>query len=470
MQHCFFSILASMYKQLLPTVPSTDSQLSRHIHAFFRKGIAQTVAINPDMSDSDSDQQEAEPFVKDVQTVVGDWNVNVTLMDQQEAQPFVRDVQTVVGDWNRNITLIDQELPEDTVSDDPDNFVPPKLLAQFEQSRAFLHDSAEYSWLLSQIKTLSKLESEAGTMMEIRRTILAAVDRHTSSASRVERSLHLLLPWEPFQFLKLQFTHATSLPPLESVIVISGSSAKPYATTCGEYVRLIWPAHGQEALNIAQQRADQSAVLEDPYHLDTSSTTFEISGDYLRSIEVAEVLVWLAVACRASESPSSIALCKPYLRQDRGSSLTFRLDYKMSHITAGSSSDCWHDMFRNPVIAFGYPVPTREHEKEVGLEVSTSMLSVLSRATWATVFGGVAVLKGWCTLATVAAKVKESVIWHFVANHTGGRIPYPQEPQTDQFSISDAFFPGVRHFVAWTESAKLLIGKSTSAKHRPLSI
>lgn len=77
----------------------------------------------------------------------------------------------------------------------------------------------------------------------------------------------------------------------------------------------------------------------------------------------------------------------------------------MSEITARSSSDRWHVMFRNPVIAFGSPVPAREHEKEVGLEVTTSMLSVVSRATWATVFAGVAVLKGWCTMATVSAKV-----------------------------------------------------------------
>jgi hypothetical protein len=127
-------------------------------------------------------------------------------------------------------------------------------------------------------------------------------------------------------------------------------------------------------------------------------------------------------------------------------------------------------MFRNPVIAFGYPVPAREHEKEVGLEVSISMLSALSRATWATVFGGVTVLKGWCTMATVAAKVGKSVIWHFVANHSGHRMSYPQTPQTDLFSISDVLFSGARHLVAWTGSAKLIIGKSTSASHRLVSI
>lgn len=135
-----------------------------------------TVGPDPDTSDSDSGHHEPEPFV--------------------------RDVQAAVGDWNRNVTPGDLEPLLAILSDSLDEFVPSKVLVQFEQSRAFLHDSAEYGWLLPLIRALRVKATQGKTLVEIRRTMLDAIDRNASSVNCSERTLHSSLPWNPFQFLK----------------------------------------------------------------------------------------------------------------------------------------------------------------------------------------------------------------------------------------------------------------------------
>jgi hypothetical protein len=393
--------------------------------------------------------------------------------DKGADRPYTKNTRAAPDDFE--LTPADQELPEENASDGHGNPSTHELLAQsVEQSRVILHRSTDYSWLLSQIETLGKSHDGLTTTRDLRRAMLNFIDRTANPLSSGRRILRVALPWEPLQFLKSQFPYATELPPLESVITISGSSITPYATTCGEYVRLIWPRYGQEALTIAQDRIDQLAALKSE-HLSGDRvplTTFQISGSGLRLIEIAEALIWLAVACRASgnsKSTLSIQSCKPRIETDQTLPLTFRIELETEDILNGGVSDCWQDMFRNPVVALGYPVPKRSHN-ELGLEVTTSMLRVLSRAARATVFGGVVVLKGWSTMAMVVAKIKESVMWHFVCNQTGDRIAYPQNQQTEPLSITEAFSPESRHFVGWTNSADIIIGESLYTRSCLLSV
>jgi hypothetical protein len=390
-------------------------------------------------SDSRTDtkfRRDIEGFFENFsQVTVTQSEIDTTDIDQ-EREPYIKDTKAIIDDWNT--TLADQDVPEEPSSGEL------------------------YGWLLSQMMNPGRYDYQSDTKAYIRRTILDALDLEKGSSIPMEQALQVVLPWDPYWFMKSQFPDTTELPPLESVVTICGSSVKPYATTCGEYVQLVWPTYGREALQIVQDKVNRIADLEPTLHPLGALTVFVVKGDYLRSTEVAEVLIWLAIACRASDLPSTIACCRPQLRRFNGVPLTFRLDYDLSEVTTGNPSECWHAMFKNPVIAFEYPVPARSHQEELGLEVTTSMLSALSRASWATVFGGIVVLKGWCTMATMVAKMGESVIWHFAANHNGDRMPYPQRFPEETFAISEAFFPGARHFVAWTQSAKLLTGKLAS--------
>jgi hypothetical protein len=119
-------------------------------------------------------------------------------------------------------------------------------------------------------------------------------------------------------------------------------------------------------------------------------------------------------------------------------------------------------MFKNPVLAFGYPVPTRTHG-EVGLEMSAPMLATVGRAPWATIFDGGLVQKDFSTMAIAVKKVGSSILWHFMAKKNGDRSAYHERDCNAGIpSFEEAFFPGGRHFIAWTADAELLVGKQAA--------
>lgn len=340
----------------------------------------------------------------------------------------------------------------------------PESLAEFQSHEAFLLESAEYKWLRHQLETLTSLDHVGKTLWQVQHTLLSAMPdvRRLVSVSNVE--LRLMLDWHPMQFLEEQFPSATTLPPLASVITICGSSSKPYASTCGDYIMQTWPIYGKRALSMAQTCIDEALDgPKIPMRIMVPQSEFRMFGSQLEVLEMAEVLIWLAVACQSASSLDSMQLCEPELRQDEASAtIAFHLQLRKSNIVFNEEASCWRKMFKNPVIALGYPVPVRAYN-EVGLEMSAQMLPVLGRTTWATIFEGGLVLKGFSTMLVAVNRISSSVLWHFMSKANGERIAYHDRGcKAGLQSVSEAFLTGNRHFVAWTATAALRVGEWTA--------
>jgi hypothetical protein len=116
-------------------------------------------------------------------------------------------------------------------------------------------------------------------------------------------------------------------------------------------------------------------------------------------------------------------------------------------------------MFRNPTVAYGYPIPVRNND-ENGLEVSLSIMACLGATPWVIDYSRTLFLKGFCSLLAPMMQVGQSIIWHFLLQIDGKRMSYNQGlalgPMTD--GISWPLLGQSRHFVGWTPAAQILAG------------
>lgn len=199
--------------------------------------------------------------------------------------------------------------------------------------------------------------------------------------------------------------------------------------------------------------------------LDNESSCFVISGSPMFVVSATEAVVWLASACRASTTPDSIQSCRlesnEVLAGEHDGAFVANTVISDLGMNLGSSTgNCWHAMFRNPVVVEWCPVPARTSE-EKGLELSVELMLSLAQISWATVYMGVLMLKGFATLLTPTLKVGSSVIWHLTTNLHGERQSYNDGLQLSHIqTIDEAIFDGARHFVGWLKSAEYLVGMS----------
>ena len=144
-------------------------------------------------------------------------------------------------------------------------------------------------------------------------------------------------------------------------------------------------------------------------------------------------------------------------------SLKIAFDYpEIETVTAKDEPEtnarCWHQMFRNPTVAYGYPIPLRHGER--GLEVSLSIMTCLGATSWAIEFNQTLFLKGFCSLFVPMMVIGQSIIWHFLLQGDRSRISYNQglalEPVPTDISVPS--LQDRRHFVGWTSPASIIAG------------
>jgi hypothetical protein len=285
-------------------------------------------------------------------------------------------------------------------------------------------------------------------------------------------NLAMDLAWSPRSFLREQYGHLPATPRLGSVITLSGATGHIYATTVEDYIRATWPRYGQLVLCMVQDALD---CQKDTYQTDTNRFALSIHfpsdrtkviaiGHALFISSAAEILIWLSTSCRASTETNQTQACRMRLGKgvESWADLTFATELEIVEnieIDHSLNATCWHGMFRNPVIAHNYPTPHRMPQ-EVGLELSLDLMLSLARTFWAAIYDGVLLLKGFNTLLTPTLKIGDSVIWHLTVDRSGDRLSYNAGVGSSCLhSIGEAIFDGARHFVGWTTSANLLVGK-----------
>lgn len=212
-----------------------------------------------------------------------------------------------------------------------------------------------------------------------------------------------------------------------------------------------------------------------------SGLVIEANGTSSSIAETGEQLAWLGAALRSSPFESGLAFSTPNMRCTKvEASDSLWLEPRKSDNPDGfcrihfeidggkeydrqSEGQCWHNIFRNPVVAKGYPISKRP-ERNTGIEMSLSIMAALAQARRITTFGGKLFIKGFNTMLVPTRCVNDMVIWHMVFNNDGSNISY-EDPRVSKIQglyprgISVFNLETARHVLGWCSNAENYTGK-----------
>ncbi len=304
--------------------------------------------------------------------------------------------------------------------------------------------------------------------------------------------------WDILGFMEDQFRE-NDFPnsALGPVVTIIGSAQHAQATTCSEYIRLNWPAHGSKVLGALQDalkstsrksqlsivaRVDDGSVFDDGASSRHAELEFNVTHGYcfinIKSgtpdiiVDVVQQLAWMGSALRTS-SDDRVQYCEPKLERalkaEGSEPAMFNVTYEMSSLGEEDRS-CWFPLFTNPVIARGFPVPKRENGEQ-GLEVPLEMMAALGGARYVTAFEGGLVLKGFSTMFVPIQRHKQSIQWHLIQHSDGERMLYRQlgneclrRAMLDE--VNHESLRTTRAFLGWWKSSETHLGTGDSAYDR----
>lgn len=119
------------------------------------------------------------------------------------------------------------------------------------------------------------------------------------------------------------------------------------------------------------------------------------------------------------------------------------------------NGECWHKMFRNPVVVWGYPIPRRpELETGTGLEIPLDMLVALADAHGVAEFDDKTFIKGYSGMLVPTKQVADMVLWHLLLNEDGTRISYTDCRIEALEHIRPTGLRQARHILGWVSHAR----------------
>jgi hypothetical protein len=171
------------------------------------------------------------------------------------------------------------------------------------------------------------------------------------------------------------------------------------------------------------------------------------SRDYI--VQAVQQLAWIGAALQLSDT-GAIQHNDTTLKQDAQG--VFTVLYTRAMPTEEETL-CWVPLFRNPVIARGFPIPYRGNG-EIGLESPIDILASLIGATNSVDFQDGLLLKGFSSLLVPVKLTGDSIQWHLVVNRSGKRIKYSEAdvycPTRLPLSvINRQTLKNTRAFLAW---------------------
>jgi hypothetical protein len=185
--------------------------------------------------------------------------------------------------------------------------------------------------------------------------------------------------------------------------------------------------------------------------------------------EIAEQIGWLGAAIRASHKRSGVSISSPRIRTfpppkhgDSASSCVFEflIDGAIEY-PDNRDGQCWHLLFRNPVVVRGYPIPRRERYNS-GLEIPLNMMSGLSESPRLNEFLGSYFLKGFSTAIVPTEKLDDAILWHLYCSRDGSRLPYPDPGSLSCPGIGRDDLVKGRHILGWCTEARFHAGEESS--------
>ncbi|KUJ15384.1 uncharacterized protein LY89DRAFT_735500 [Mollisia scopiformis] len=367
----------------------------------------------------------------------------------------------------------------DEGEDDHDQDFEPDSLDLSEFRRA-LTDGPAYTWLRCHLQIQSDLEipGPLQTKNEIRNQIVKKIGRPHKISRRARSPVHTImfdLEWNPIAFYQEQQYKETLSEVLSHAVTLTGSGNNVQATTCLQYLSQTWPETGVHFLQLLQRcigtRTVHSGTFPDNTHLTVYDYPTQIrvsaTGNAFSVAEVGEQLAWLGAALRSSPNDQEVAYCKPFISEITSSSCKFDFEIQTKGERDDTSSgDCWQNLFRNPMVVIGYPIPRRP-VADRGLEVSLDIMVTLANTRRLIDFCGRTFVKGFSAMLTVMEVIEDTVFWHLFYNEDRSYISYsdprilrnPSSPQSLAIKNPDS----KRHILGWCESIRNYAGNRISS-------
>ncbi|KAH7022527.1 hypothetical protein EDB80DRAFT_694949 [Ilyonectria destructans] len=406
--------------------------------------------------------------VEKLEEAVVNRNIGQWLQDVSQDNAMGRDDESrdARPDWNQQL-------------DAPDEIEEQPSLPDKRGYRDAVFNSVAYRWLMTRlIKALVLAPVEGDDLCaHIQSEISACLEQNRSVSSKRASERYTMLfvaEWNPMAFLQEQFldhSHVRRL--LHEVLTLTGSATDAQVLPCAEYVRQTWAATGPALLalltdalvlekEVSGELGDKSVVkcLFRKSHLDV-----QVEGTADAIAEVGEQIGWLGAALRRSCTESGLATCRPkiqtYVPSAGPAICTIR--FAMEEISADTkppaAGQCWHELFQNPVVVRGYPIPRRT-QYDSGLEIPLNVMSGLTKCPRINRFLGSHFLKGFSTALVPMKRLSEAILWHLYYSPDGSRLPYPDLDAMDLDHVDTSLkdLTTTRHIVGWCSEAKFYAG------------
>lgn len=289
-------------------------------------------------------------------------------------------------------------------------------------------------------------------------------------------SIEIAIDWDPLAFLRQQQYEEKPSDAIQRALTLTGNATDAFASSATAYVHRIWPRTAKSIMFLMARLAElysptRSALA--PLECDTTlpnNTTVKARlakqlvvtlGNHEYTAEVIQQLAWLAAALRSSDFPSGLAECTPYLsglkrvEHTLKGSILFRIIKSTSEKASGK---CWHDMFRNPVIVRGFPIPAKQ--PDLGVELRFEMLSKFAGTDHIVPFNGSTILKGFSTMLVASAIVGDLIVWHYMYNLWGPIYYY--DYRGPKVEVNPQQLLDSRHIIGWCSSCHYHAGKWSS--------
>ncbi|KAF1962385.1 hypothetical protein CC80DRAFT_400140, partial [Byssothecium circinans] len=185
----------------------------------------------------------------------------------------------------------------------------------------------------------------------------------------------------------------------------------------------------------------------------------------------------MVAAIRSSRDDTRLTYCSPLVRKlETGVTLsndqttaTCYIDFVLEkhQEQKASSGQCWHALFRNAVIAQGFPVPVKA-EKNTGMEIPLNILAALVRAHRIQEFGGNFFIKVFSALLVLTKYAADVAVWHLLYNQNGEHLSYTSPKVVAAISavpqpVQLHSLQSARHVVGWCSKVSCFAGSPSAS-------
>ncbi|RFU74661.1 pfs domain-containing [Trichoderma arundinaceum] len=354
--------------------------------------------------------------------------------------------------------------------------------------RHFILTSEAYEWLLR------RLRREAHSTF-VETNIMGAIGHEITECLQRSRKIKRKEPpvvyktifevdWDILTFLKKQQYSDEPSVAIERALTLTGSYQDAQVVTCLQYVNQTWPITGDRILQLIKDVIHgkygyrYTRTFPDKMKLSAwingSKFMVEAQGVTVNIAEVGEQLAWLGAALRINPRDGEPVCCSPFitayrkkmsLRHHNSLSMLPEVMYSIGFTDdtlqpcSSLNGQCWHNLFMNPVIVKGFPIPSRTG-LGAGSEIPLNIILGLARTQRVDHFNGRAFIKGFSTMLVPTKRSEDAMLWHLIYNKDGSRISYLDDSisLTEHITLSD--MEQCRHIVGWCTEAKYYAGSA----------